>query len=105
MTSSVQPLDVRINKQFKDRIREQWNEWMPGMILTQTAVKSFKCGISNSLDGIKDDYLWQDEEAEAESTPSNTEFDPYDDCLADVSQDVIDELMISDDEQEDFEGF
>ncbi|KAJ1083454.1 hypothetical protein NDU88_003613 [Pleurodeles waltl] len=65
-----------------------------------------KCGISNSLDGMEDDYLWQDEEkAEAETTPSDTELDPYDDCLINVSQDVIDLLMISDDEQEDFEGF
>ncbi|VEL38355.1 unnamed protein product [Protopolystoma xenopodis] len=79
-----------------------WND-----IDAETIFKSFKkCGISNSLVGMEDDYLWQDEEeAEADSTPSNTEFDPYDDCLANVSQDVIDELMISDDEQEDFEGF
>ncbi|VEL41420.1 unnamed protein product [Protopolystoma xenopodis] len=79
-----------------------WND-----IDAETVVKSFKkCGISNSFDGMEDDYLWQDEEeAGAESTPSNTEFDPYDDCLSHVSQNVIDELMISDDEQEDFEGF
>ncbi|KAJ1130885.1 hypothetical protein NDU88_009229 [Pleurodeles waltl] len=57
-------------------------------------------------DGMEDDYLWQDEEkAEAETTPSDTELDPYNDCLTNVSQDVIDVLMISDDEQEDFEGF
>ncbi|KAJ1118020.1 hypothetical protein NDU88_006215 [Pleurodeles waltl] len=57
-------------------------------------------------DGKEDDYLWQDEEkAEAETTPSDTELDPYDDYLTNVPQDVIDLLMISDDEQEDFEGF
>lgn len=60
-----------------------WND-----IDAQTVIKSFKkCGISNSLDGMEDDYLWQDEEeAEAEATSSDTE------------------LLISDDEQE-FEGF
>ncbi|KAJ1213195.1 hypothetical protein NDU88_000834 [Pleurodeles waltl] len=57
-------------------------------------------------DGMEDDYLWQDEEkAEDETTPSDTELDPYDDCLTNVPQDVIDLLMISDDEHEDFEGF
>ncbi|KAJ1086507.1 hypothetical protein NDU88_004529 [Pleurodeles waltl] len=135
LTSLVQPLDVCLNKPFKDRIREQWNEWMvsgeksftkggnmraPQLdvlckfvikawndIDAETVIKSFKkCGISNSLDGMEDDYLWQDEEKpEAETTPSDTELDPYDDCLTNVPQDVIDLLMISDDEQEDFEGF
>ena len=28
LTSLVQPLDVCLNKPFKDHIREQWNEWM-----------------------------------------------------------------------------
>ncbi|KAJ1130292.1 hypothetical protein NDU88_008646 [Pleurodeles waltl] len=135
LTSLVQPLDVCLNKPFKDRIREQWNEWMvsgeksftkggnmraPQLdvlckfvikawndIDAETVIKSFKkCGISNSLDGMEDDYLWQDEEkAEDETTPSDTELDPYDDCLTNVPQDVIDLLMISDDEQEDCEGF
>ncbi|XP_062977969.1 putative zinc finger protein 56 [Elgaria multicarinata webbii] len=68
--------------------------------------KCLECGKSFTQNGMEDDYLWQDEEeAEAENTPSDTEFDPYDDCLSNVSQDVIDVLMISDDEQEDFEGF
>lgn len=73
----------------------------------ETVIKSFKkCGLSNSLDGMENDYLWQDEEeAEAETTPSDTEFNPYDDGLTNVSQDVIDVVLtISDDEQEDFEG-
>ncbi|XP_073425682.1 uncharacterized protein [Dendrobates tinctorius] len=129
---NVQPLDACLNKPFKDRIREQWNEWMvsgeksftkggnmrtPQLdvlckfvikalndIDAETVIKSFKkCGISNSLAGMEDYYLWQEEEeAEAEPTPSDTEFDPNDDCLTDVSQDVIDVLRISDEEQEDF---
>ncbi|KAK9398934.1 hypothetical protein NXF25_013903 [Crotalus adamanteus] len=124
LTSLVQPLDVCLNKPFKDRIREQWNEWMvsgeksftkggnmhaPQLdvlckfvikawndIDAETVIKSFKkCGVSNSLDGMEDDYLWQDEEeAKAETTPSDMEFDPYDDCLTNVSQDVIDVIMI-----------
>ena len=67
----------------------------------------FKCGISNSLDGVEDDYLWIDEEkAEAEAKPSASELDLYDDCLTNISQDIIDKLMMSNDEHdEDFEGF
>ncbi|KAJ1113543.1 hypothetical protein NDU88_001785 [Pleurodeles waltl] len=135
LTSLVKALDACLNKPFKYCIREQWNEWMVSSeksftkggnmrapqldvlckfvikawndIDAETVIKSFKkCGISNSLDGMEDDYLWQDEEkTEAETTPSDTELDPHDDCLTNVSQDVIDVLMISDDEQEDFEDF
>nr|KAF6343017.1 hypothetical protein mPipKuh1_010743 [Pipistrellus kuhlii] len=90
LTSLVQPLDVCLNKPFKDCIREQWNEWMvsgeklftkggnmhaPQLdvlcnfvikawndITEETVIRSFKkCGISNSLDGMEDDFLWQDE--------------------------------------------
>ena len=52
-------------------------------------------------------YLWKDEEdAEAEAKPSDLECDPHNDCLTNISQDVIDKLMMSDDEHnEDFEGF
>ncbi|KAJ1171251.1 hypothetical protein NDU88_003121 [Pleurodeles waltl] len=70
----------------------------------QARVPARAPGYSNRA--ITDDFLWQDEEkAEAETIPSDTELDPYDDCLTNVPQDVIDLLMISDDEQEDFEGF
>uniref|UniRef100_K7FTI3 HTH CENPB-type domain-containing protein n=1 Tax=Pelodiscus sinensis TaxID=13735 RepID=K7FTI3_PELSI len=56
---------------------------LPADLDGKTVIKSFKkCGISNSLDGMEDDFLWQDEgEAKAEATPSDSELDPYDDCL------------------------
>ena len=70
-------------------IIKAWND-----IDAETVIKSFKkCGISNSLDGMEDDYLWKDEE-ETEATPSDLEFDPYDDCLTNISQDVIDKHMM-----------
>ncbi|KAG7175313.1 Pogo transposable element-like 10, partial [Homarus americanus] len=91
------PLDVCLNKPFKDRVRDRWNKWMIegektftkggnmraapiellceividswNAIKTETVVKSFKkrC-ISNSLDGEEDDVVWEDDdEAAAES--------------------------------------
>ena len=136
----LQPLDVSLNKPFKDKLRQQWSEWMVGgkksytkggnmrapsldvlcnfiikawsEIKVETVIKSFKkCGISNAMDGTEDDCLWNEgeEAAEAEvddAALSDTEFDPYDDALCNVSNDVIDELLQSDDDsQNDFQGF
>lgn len=96
LTSILQPLDVFLNKPFKDRIRHEWNQWMIGGEKTYTAggnlrapslailcefvirswdavavknvIKSFKkCGISNSLDGQQDDMLWENEDSDKEA--------------------------------------
>lgn len=93
LTSVLQPIDVGINKPFKDMMRIQWNNWLcdgektytegggvraPPLpmisewiinswneIKIDTVVKSFKkCGISNALDGTEDDYLWNDRDEE-----------------------------------------
>lgn len=93
LTSVVQPLDVCLNKPFKDRLREKWNAWMSSGQFTYTKggnlkkpdysiickqvleawaeipkemiVKSFKkCGISNAMDGSEDDLFGQDETEE-----------------------------------------
>lgn len=90
MTSILQPLDVGVNKPFKDQLRQRWNKWMldgehsftpagrmkkPGLqlickwilesweaISPATIVRSFlRCCITNSLDGTEDDILWQDD--------------------------------------------
>ena len=95
LTSILQPLDVSLNKPFKDRLRERWNNWMiegqksftpagnmrvaslPTVCswvldawLSLPAVmvaRSFKkCGISNSMDGTEDEILWE----EAEDVPT-----------------------------------
>ena len=91
LTSLVQPLDVCLNKPFKDRLREKWMTWMmsgektftPGGQLQAASLvtvcqwvkeswqelskemveRSFKkCGISNALDGTEDDLVWEEEE-------------------------------------------
>lgn len=88
MTSQLQPLDVCLNKPFKDHVRRLYSEWMasdsialtpsgrlkrasPSMLAQWVAdawsaipeemvAASFKkCCISNRLDGTEDDELWE----------------------------------------------
>ena len=88
-TSLLQPLDVSLNKPFKNGIRKRWTEWMLNgeksftkggamkkaelsvvatwvkeaweEISVAIVIKSFKkCSISNSMDGSEDDILYSD---------------------------------------------
>jgi hypothetical protein len=90
MTLVLQPMDIPINKPFKDRLRQQYLTWIadPARELKETGkikraapsevvrwmlaawkvipesiiVRSFKkCCISNALDGSRDDIVWEDE--------------------------------------------
>jgi hypothetical protein len=90
MTSVSQPMDVSINKPFKQRLRQQYLTWIedPARELTETGkikraapsevtrwvsaawkaipeiiiIRSFKkCCISNALYGSKDDIVWEDD--------------------------------------------
>lgn len=133
LTSMLQPLDVSLNKPFKDHMREQWNNWMMSgeksytkggamgaasldvlcdfviksweKVKVETVIKSFKkCGISNAMDGTEDDLLW-DTDDEGETDSLDTEWDPYDELLNNEGEDVLKELFADDDECEDFAGF
>jgi hypothetical protein len=90
MISLLQPMDVAINKPFKDRLRQQYLTWIADRAheLTETGkiksaapsevarwvlaawkaipesimTRSFeKCCISNALDGSKNDIVWKDD--------------------------------------------
>ena len=116
LTSILQPLDVSLNKPFKDGVRKSWMEWMADGIYEVTATgrqkkpseeliylwilqawneipakmitASFlKCGITNNLDGTEDDLVYD----------SIEDTDELDDSF-------IAELFASDPES-DFEGF
>ena len=111
LTSVLQPLDVCLNKPFKDRVRQKWMAWMAEGIHELTAsgrqkksseelmcqwigeawrdipremvVNSFlKCGITNSLDGSEDDFIF--------------------DTSSDDESIVADDSLVS---ESDFEGF
>lgn len=89
MTSQLQPLDVAINKPFKDRLRKYYTDWLTeqdhqltsavqikrallGQVTNWNAAawednpaliaRSFrKHCISNALDGTEDCALWEDD--------------------------------------------
>lgn len=111
LTSVLQPLDVCLNKPFKDRVRQKWMAWMAEGIHELTAsgrqkkpseelmcqwigeawrdipremvANSFlKCGITNSLDGSEDDFIF--------------------DTSSDDESIVADDSLVS---ESDFEGF
>uniref|UniRef100_A0A8C5WL18 HTH CENPB-type domain-containing protein n=1 Tax=Leptobrachium leishanense TaxID=445787 RepID=A0A8C5WL18_9ANUR len=130
LTSQLQPLDVCLNKPFKDRLRQMWADWMCSDALTTTKSglpqrlditvvcrwvkdawesmppemiqKSFrKCGISNAMDGTEDDAIYEDVENSEDETDDT--IDPYLDTAK--SQDDIIALSEEEDSDTDFEGF
>ena len=117
LTLILQPLDVSLNKPFKDGVRKRWMEWMAEGIheftasgrqkkLSEELILSWiagawqdiseemiessflKCGITNSLDGTEDDLVYEAEDA----------------CNIELHDSFARQLFQSDSESE-FEGF
>ena len=110
LTSILQPLDVFLNKPLKDRLCEQWNNWMiegqksftpagnmrgallptvcswvldawPSLMAEMVARCFKKDSISNSMDGTEDEILWEETE-DVPTTPVDDE-DEYEGAYAD----------------------
>lgn len=129
MTGILQPLDVGVNKPFKDRIRQKWVDWLqrddhaftprgnlkrPALatvcgwvkdswedIPSELITRAFlKCSISNRLDGTEDDALFDSgTETNAESEDSDVNL------LAERYDDLVTMFGHSDDSEEEFLGF
>ena len=114
------PLDVVLNKPFKDRMRQKWMAWMwtddkelTNMVTTlvkeawedipaEMVKKSFlKTGISSSMDGIEDDHLWQDSGEASSSEEGPEETWDTDERLTQQEW----ENLFGESDDEDFEGF
>jgi len=81
VTSQLQPLYVSVNKPFKGFMHEEWAKWIEApthhvtsagrvrqRVKSETIIKSLKkCGISNALDGSKDDILYEERDASSEN--------------------------------------
>ena len=131
LTSQLQPLDVCLNKPFKDRIRQMWSDWICSDAVTKTksglpqkpditlvarwvkdawdsipsemVQKSFrKCGISNALDGTEDDAIYDDDDDTTEETDEID--DPYADGV-EMTPEEMEELFGSDESDTEFDGF
>ena len=130
----LQPLDVCLNKLFKDRVRERWTTWMvegeksltptgnvKAASLTTVAswvleawqdlpgemvARSFKkCGISNSTDGTEDDMLWEEEGSVPDEESEDRESEDEDAYDDCLTEELWQNLFGMSDDEDDSHGF
>uniref|UniRef100_A0A8C8VPE3 HTH CENPB-type domain-containing protein n=1 Tax=Pelusios castaneus TaxID=367368 RepID=A0A8C8VPE3_9SAUR len=131
LTSMLQPLDMCLNKTFKDRVRKMRQDWMlsgearltkggnlmkPDIELiakwvrdawedipTDVVRRAFlKCGISNAMDGTEDGMLYEGDDNDGEDGEQSDD-DAYTNDVTDADFELL--FGKSDDENDDFEGF
>lgn len=132
LTSILQLLEIFLNKPFKDRLCEQWDNWMiegqksftpaenvraaslPAVcswvldtwhsISAKMVAQSFKkCGISNLMNGTEGEILWEETE-DAPSTPVDEE-DEDEEVYADHLTSEEWQNLFGDSDDEEFPSF
>ena len=131
LTSVIQPLDVCLNKPFKDKLRQKWTSWISEGEKAFTAggnmraaslpvvaewvksswnevgndmvEKSFKkCGISNAMDGTEDDLIYDADVFDRASDGDASDNDElYDDT---INMEEMRDLFDESEEEEVFLG-
>lgn len=79
-------------------IKDSWDAIDPKIIINGFK----KCGISNALDGTEDDCLWQDTADVEEKMDTD---DPMEAYYNEAELADVEEMLASDDDGSDFEGF
>jgi len=134
LTSMLQPLDVSLNKPFKDWLCAKWTTWMiegqksftAGVNIKAASLSTVCCwvneawrelsqemvshsfkksGISNVVDGTEDDILWDGEEEETIEVESNDD----EEMKCDICDDKLTEKqwrdLFGESDNEEFDGF
>ncbi|CAI2186882.1 17190_t:CDS:2, partial [Funneliformis geosporum] len=94
LTSLCQPLNIAINKPFKNNLHKEWHLWMAADDARQTAVGNLQwvklgdtCGISNTLDDIGDS------DKEIEGDLEITDISDLENDVSDFENDVSDDNL------------
>ncbi|XP_077109885.1 uncharacterized protein LOC143766246 isoform X2 [Ranitomeya variabilis] len=132
LTSVLQPLDVCLNKPFKERVRKMWHEWMSSDQARLTKVGNLmnpdieliakwvrdawedipedmverafkKCGISNAMDGSENSALYENDSSDGDVCELSDDDNVYADNLIPAEAEAL--FGHTDDEEESsFEG-
>ena len=120
LTKKLQPLDISVNRSFKNHVRYEWEKWMTKGMHTYTntgkmrkatltevcnwVIRSWNAvEVSTITNGFKKAGITT--QGESESEPEDEEEDAEDARLDPVADARLLELFNSDTEDEDFDGF